>query len=324
MLSHMVYLGVGDLLKLQGYQDTGTTMYTALTFIEDQQRSEVSYMDVAFITTGNPPAGYPFPGAGSGSGGGTGGQVNTSGTVILGTECGTTTSKFGIGAIDLGIPYSRAPYFQGDKSRRGMVFGDAFTGDAENSGTFIHSPLLYYSDNTPLPATILFNGCFGSGDPRLAGSIVPTGSGEVTKICNDAWMGPTGSKYPGRTFVHYVSVNTWSPASGSDGTNYSALCYSDNDGATWTDSAITWPGDTQGTAQSANMVMSIVDQSAVDGYFYVFRKRWGRSNSGGPMLTRYSDILNSSSWSNWYYDGTNWVWGTAQDSTPLLDRKSVV
>lgn len=314
MYSRAVYLNKGDQMWVECFQDTGGALTTVLNYQQAQQRSETSYFEVTYMGNGTPPGNYTPPAP----------PVNTNGTAIFGTQA-AGTPIFNVGASDLGIPYDRSP-FNGDSTSTGFVFGDSFSGSTEGAGTFYHSPVLLYTNTNP-DMTTTFNGCYGSGSPRHVDPIVPIVSGEITKIVNDAWMGPIGSVHPKRTFVHYVSVNNWSPNEAtSDGTNYSAIAWSDNDGATWTDKAIVWNGDTNSVAQSANMVMAIVDNSAVDGYYYVFRKRWQRdqttnTQNRGIHLTRYSDILNSTSWQNWYYNGTTWTWtavNTGPDSTPLF------
>lgn len=231
----------------------------------------------------------------------------------------------GIGSGDLCIPYRRV-----HDGTWGYLWGDCWRGPGQ-SGDYLGSPLILVgTDFDPSGARpIEFTGPVpGPGPARQLFDYrhhADNGFGvtEVSRIPNDA------IEFGGRTFIQYTAVHAWvPPGSGTDGSAFSGVAYSDDFGATWQDFPYHWHGDALGIDGNPYGMWTFAG-IAPDGYLYIFTKRWNgshhyRHDDGWIQLVRYNpaDFFHGdfAAQQNWAFVDGAWGWqpATRQPPTPLF------
>lgn len=228
-------------------------------------------------------------------------------------EPGDSASRCGIGSGDLCIPYRRV-----HDGTWGYVWGDCWRGSSQ-TGAYLGSPLILTQDafdpsgrgpiefTGPVPENGRARQVFGYGHHRDNGF----GVTEVSRIPNDA------IEIEGRTFLQYTSVHRWIPPdSPVDGSAFSGLAFSDDDGATWQDFGYHWNGQALGLDGNPYGMWSFAGIDP-DGYLYVFSKRWNgshhyRGDRGYIQLFRYdpADFVRGdfAAQQNWAYADGRWGW----------------
>lgn len=108
----------------------------------------------------------------------------------------------------------------------------------------------------------------------------------------------SGISVGSRQFMTYMSVRQWGPAGGQWSTNYGGLAYSDDDGTTWTTSAVRWPnsGAAAGFQQAA-----LVRRG---GYVYLLGTGNGRFGPARAARVPEGSLLDQGAYR--YWDGAGW------------------
>lgn len=232
-------------------------------------------------------------------------QVNTADTRRVATENGPGSlnppANNGIYGADLGHMFL-------NNGRLMMVFGDTFGAPAASDFFSVthqdwRSNTMGYAPATASPA----NGI------TLTGWITDTTNHARELLSSqkidgtEATVIPTyGVSVGNRAYLYYMSVRHW----GIPGTwtlNNSGIAYSDNGGATWTKSPVTWSGSSN-FGQTA-----LVNQG---GYVYVYGIPGGRY--GGMKLARVpqASVLNKAAYQ--YWNGSTWVTNNEFAATTII------
>jgi Domain of unknown function (DUF4185)/LGFP repeat len=232
-------------------------------------------------------------------------QVDTADTRRVTTEIGPGSlnppSSNGIYGADLGHMFL-------NNGRLMMVFGDTFGAPAASDFFSVphedwRSNTMGYAPATASPANgVALTGWITdrTAHARELLSAQKVDGAEITVI-------PTyGVSVGNRAYLYYMSVRQW----GIPGTwtlNHSGIAYSDNGGATWTKSPVTWSG-------SSNFgQVTLVNQG---GYVYVYGIPGGRY--GGMKLARVpqGSVLNKTAYQ--YWNGSTWVTNNEYAATTII------
>ncbi|MEV0053320.1 DUF4185 domain-containing protein [Saccharopolyspora shandongensis] len=228
-------------------------------------------------------------------------------TRITGEDsCNRTASRFGIRATDLGIMW--------DDGRGGVLaaFGDTYGDGWGGHGAGPKSADWRYnviarSTNTDLDAGLKFDSVLSRED-GMAGQALPgdrTGAREHTVI-------PTaGIAIGGRNYLHYMSVRRWGMP-GVWHTNYGALAYSDDGGATWTKSETAvwrnsrqpWLSRFRRRDPGGHPFQMIGFAGVLDGRAYLLGTPSGRFGAGHLARVGADDLLDPAAYE--YWTGSGW------------------
>ena len=232
-------------------------------------------------------------------------QVNSADTRKVGTEIGPGSlnppARNGVDGADLGHTFL-------NNGRLLMVFGDTFGGpSADDFFSVTHqdwrSNTMGVAPASASPAAgITFTGVVTDRTDHAKELLASkkVGGDEITVI-------PTnGISVGNRAFLHYMSVRQWGQP-GQWTLNDSGIAYSDNGGASWTKSAVTWSG-------SSNFGQTAL--VAQGGYVYVYGIPGGRY--GGMKLARVpqADVLTKAAYQ--YWTGSRWVTGDEYAATTII------
>ncbi|MFI5717305.1 DUF4185 domain-containing protein [Nocardia sp. NPDC051750] len=251
-------------------------------------------------------------------------QFPQNGTLLC-DDPADSASACGLGSGDLCIPYHRA-----HDDTWGYVWGDCWRGPAQTGG-YLGSPLILTQETfdasgarpiefgRPVPAAGPARQLFDYAHNADNGF----GVTEVSRIPNDA------IEIDGRTLVQYTSVHTWVPPdSAVDGSAFSGVAYSDDQGATWHDFDHHWDGQALGTDGNPYGMWTFAGIDP-DGYLYIFAKRWNgshhyRFDHGHIQLFRYdpADFRRGdfAAQQNWAHVDGEWGWYPASryPATPIF------
>lgn len=184
--------------------------------------------------------------------------------------------------------------FQHSDDRIYFVFGDTFGAPGTpGSGGWRSNTMAFSTDVDPEDG-IIFDGWItddtGQAKALVEGRHDPDdGSGEVTKIPSHGWS------IQGRQYLWIMSVKQWGKP-GSWDVNHAEVAHSDDDGESWTLSALQFP------PQSNFIQVAVVLEES---FVYFFGIPAGRF--GGVKLARVEKerVLEKSAYR--FYDGTGWT-----------------
>ncbi|MEV0701099.1 DUF4185 domain-containing protein [Saccharopolyspora sp. NPDC050389] len=228
-------------------------------------------------------------------------------TRITGEDsCNRTASRFGIHATDLGIMW--------DDGRGGVLaaFGDTYGDGWGGHGAGPKRADWRYnviarSTNTDLDAGLKFDSVLPRAD-GMAGQVLP---GDRTGVREHTVIPTAGIAIGGRNYLHYMSVRRWGMP-GVWHTNYGALAYSDDGGATWTKSeTAVWPNSRQPWSsrfrrrdQGGHPFQMIGFAGVLDRRAYLLGTPSGRFGAGHLARVGADDLLEPAAYE--YWTGTGW------------------
>ena len=203
------------------------------------------------------------------------------------TGLNTSSSVFGVGGTDLGMPV-RQP-----DGNVAYIFGDTFSCDGVGCGDWRAPVLLRSSPGLHLEDGILFNGAAGG---NYAKQLFPYSH---SSPLYSTWLPSAALTIGTRMYLHII-INR-----GLGVVQWTQMTYSDDNGENWVLSNATWaPDDSGGLRQLWTMELG------TDGYVYCMSTSFiSRSQPIIMYRVPASSLLQPASYQPWGYQNGQWAWG---------------
>nr|WP_207630391.1 MULTISPECIES: DUF4185 domain-containing protein [unclassified Actinopolyspora] len=200
------------------------------------------------------------------------------------------TDRFGIGGTDLGV-LTTAP-----DGRLVAVLGDTFERPGVG-GPGWRSPVVLFADPASVRTGLTWTGSTGARD--YAEQALPYHHDSIIHGVRVSTVIPTDVITIGGTMYLHVMV-----CEGIGNVHWTEVHRSTDNGATWTHTGTTWPGDHHG-----GLFQMLTWAQGADGYVYAFSTGFQRDR--GLILQRVpaDRITEPEAWQGWGFRDGAWAWG---------------